>query len=153
MLLGKAAEQDRADLWVQCPTPCPVPWLAAEGSSVADLCLVSASPWSVTQREWRKVHHHCPLLTNSSLTPGYDIFQRDPLNNVVSAQPKLESAAAMEPTLRQGCFYLLVFVPITCALLQLLSWSQFSLHGKRLQMVKAQRQSLTQGRAPEVKTI
>ncbi|XP_074763731.1 transmembrane protein 180 isoform X2 [Athene noctua] len=84
---------------------------------------------------------------------GYDIFQRNPLSNVVSTQPKLESAAALEPTLRQGCFYLLVFVPITCALLQLLSWSQFSLHGKRLQMVKAQRQSLTQGRAPEVRTI
>uniref|UniRef100_A0A8U7ML06 Major facilitator superfamily domain containing 13A n=1 Tax=Corvus moneduloides TaxID=1196302 RepID=A0A8U7ML06_CORMO len=84
---------------------------------------------------------------------GYDIFQRNPLNNVVSAQPKLESAAALEPTLRQGCFYLLVFVPITCALLQLLSWSQFSLHGKRLQMVKAQRQSLTQGQAPDIKTI
>ncbi|PKK28143.1 transmembrane protein 180, transcript variant X2 [Columba livia] len=84
---------------------------------------------------------------------GYDIFQRNPLSNVVSAQPKLESAAALEPTLRQGCFYLLVFVPIACALLQLLSWSQFSLHGKRLQMVKAQRQSLTEGRAPEVKMI
>ncbi|XP_055575680.1 transmembrane protein 180 isoform X2 [Falco biarmicus] len=84
---------------------------------------------------------------------GYDIFQRNPLSNVVSAQPKLESAAALEPTLRQGCFYLLVFVPITCALLQLLSWSQFSLHGKRLQRVKAQRQSLMQGQAPEVKTI
>lgn len=94
-----------------------------------------------------------PILTNSSLTSGYDIFQRNPLNNVVSAQPKLESAAALEPTLRQGCFYLLVFVPITCALLQLLSWSQFSLHGKRLQMVKAQRQSLTQGQAPDIKTI
>ncbi|XP_039565184.1 transmembrane protein 180 isoform X2 [Passer montanus] len=84
---------------------------------------------------------------------GYDIFQRNPLSNVVSAQPKLESAVALEPTLRQGCFYLLVFVPIACALLQLLSWSQFSLHGKRLQVVKAQRQSLTQGQAPEVKTI
>lgn len=94
-----------------------------------------------------------PGLTSSFLMPGYDIFQRNPLGNVVSAQPKLESDAALEPTLRQGCFYLLVFVPITCALLQLLSWSQFSLHGKRLQMVKAQRQSLTQGRAPEVKTI
>ncbi|KAM9188790.1 transmembrane protein 180 isoform 2-T2 [Mergus octosetaceus] len=84
---------------------------------------------------------------------GYDIFQRTPLGNVVSAPPKLESAAALEPTLRQGCFYLLVFVPIACALLQLLTWSQFSLHGKRLQMVKAQRQGLTQGEAPEVKMI
>lgn len=72
---------------------------------------------------------------------------------MVSTQPKLESAAALEPTLRQGCFYLLVFVPIICALLQLFSWSQFNLHGKRLQMVKAQRQSLAQGQAPEVKTI
>uniref|UniRef100_A0A803Y2H9 Major facilitator superfamily domain containing 13A n=1 Tax=Meleagris gallopavo TaxID=9103 RepID=A0A803Y2H9_MELGA len=80
---------------------------------------------------------------------GYDIFQRNPLSNVVSAQPKLESGTVLEPTLRQGCFYLLVFVPITCALLQLFSWSQFSLHGKHLQMVKAQRQ----GRAPEIKMI
>uniref|UniRef100_A0A8B9IH09 Major facilitator superfamily domain containing 13A n=1 Tax=Anser cygnoides TaxID=8845 RepID=A0A8B9IH09_ANSCY len=84
---------------------------------------------------------------------GYDIFQRNPLGNVVSAQPKLESDAALEPTLRQGCFYLLVFVPIACALLQLLTWSQFSLHGKRLQLVKAQRQGLMQGEAPEVKMI
>lgn len=84
---------------------------------------------------------------------GYDIFQRNPLSNVVSAQPKLESDTILEPTLRQGCFYLLVFVPITCALLQLLSWTQFSLHGKRLQMVKAQRQGLMQGRAPEIKMI
>ncbi|XP_061857311.1 transmembrane protein 180 isoform X1 [Colius striatus] len=86
---------------------------------------------------------------------GYDIFQRSPLSAelVVSARPKPEAAAAAEPTLRQGCFYLLVLVPIACALLQLLSWSQFSLHGKRLQRVKAQRQSLTQGRAPEVKTV
>ncbi|XP_039337213.1 transmembrane protein 180 isoform X1 [Mauremys reevesii] len=84
---------------------------------------------------------------------GYDIFQRAPLSNVVSAQPKLASNAAWEPTLRQGCFYLLVFIPITCALLQLLSWSQFSLHGRRLQMVKSQRQSLTQSRSREIRMI
>ncbi|XP_065264093.1 transmembrane protein 180 [Emys orbicularis] len=84
---------------------------------------------------------------------GYDIFQRAPLSNVVSAQPKLASNGAWEPTLRQGCFYLLVFIPITCALLQLLSWSQFSLHGRRLQTVKSQRQSLTQSRSQEIKMI
>ncbi|KAF7254011.1 hypothetical protein EYD10_01141 [Varanus komodoensis] len=38
---------------------------------------------------------------------GYDIFQQDPLSNIVSAQPKLPSNTASEPTLRQGCFYLL----------------------------------------------
>ncbi|TFK07023.1 G-protein coupled receptor 125-like protein [Platysternon megacephalum] len=84
---------------------------------------------------------------------GYDIFQRAPLSNVVSAQPKLASNGAWEPTLRQGCFYLLVFIPITCALLQLLSWSQFSLHGRRLQTVKSQRQSPTQSRSREIKMI
>ncbi|XP_044293431.1 transmembrane protein 180 isoform X1 [Varanus komodoensis] len=84
---------------------------------------------------------------------GYDIFQQDPLSNIVSAQPKLPSNTASEPTLRQGCFYLLVFVPITCALLQLLSWSQFSLHGKRLQIVKSQRQTLTDSQSQDIKTI
>uniref|UniRef100_A0ACB8F9T8 Transmembrane protein 180 n=1 Tax=Sphaerodactylus townsendi TaxID=933632 RepID=A0ACB8F9T8_9SAUR len=83
---------------------------------------------------------------------GYDIFQQDPLNPVVSAQPKLTSKVASEPTLRQGCFYLLVFVPITCALLQIFSWSQFSLHGRRLQTVKSQRQK-TENWSQEIKTI
>uniref|UniRef100_A0A670I271 Major facilitator superfamily domain containing 13A n=1 Tax=Podarcis muralis TaxID=64176 RepID=A0A670I271_PODMU len=84
---------------------------------------------------------------------GYDIFQRDALSNIVSAQPKLASNTAWEPTLRQGCFYLLVFVPITCALLQLLSWSQFTLHGRHLQRVKAQRQTFTESQSQEIKTI
>ncbi|XP_060097753.1 transmembrane protein 180 [Heteronotia binoei] len=84
---------------------------------------------------------------------GYDIFQRDPLNKVVSAQPKLASNVAWEPTLRQGCFYLLVFIPITCALLQIFSWSQFNLHGRRLQTVKSQRQNLTDKWSEEIKTI
>ncbi|XP_042313564.1 transmembrane protein 180 isoform X2 [Sceloporus undulatus] len=84
---------------------------------------------------------------------GYDIFQRDPLSNTVSAQPKLAANAAWELTLRQGCFYLLVFVPITCALLQLLIWSQFSLYGRRLQTVKFQRQTFTESHSQEIKTI
>lgn len=84
---------------------------------------------------------------------GYDIFQRDPVSNVMSTQPKLESGTAWKPTLRQGCFYLLVFIPITCALLQLLSWSQFNLRGRRLQAVKAQRQVLTRGHSREIKMI
>lgn len=85
--------------------------------------------------------------------PGYDIFQRDPLSSIVSAQPRLASSVAWKPTLRQGCFYLLVFVPMTCALLQLLTWSQFSLHGRRLQTVKSQRQAFTESHSREIKTI
>nr|XP_033799700.1 transmembrane protein 180 [Geotrypetes seraphini] len=85
---------------------------------------------------------------------GYDIFQRDPINNVVSAHPETESSIAWEAILRQGCFYLLVFIPITCALIQLLAWSQFTLCGKRLQLVKNHRQSMSQTRsAQEIKTI
>lgn len=80
---------------------------------------------------------------------GHDIFQRDAMNNVVSAQPQLEPSAVWTTTLRQGCFYLLVYVPITCALLQLFMWSQFSLHGKRLQTVKAHRQAVSQNRMPQ----
>ncbi|XP_069467773.1 transmembrane protein 180 isoform X2 [Ambystoma mexicanum] len=85
---------------------------------------------------------------------GHDIFQRDAMNNVVSAQPKLESSEVWATTLRQGCFYLLVYVPLTCALLQLLMWSQFTLRGKRLQTVKTQRQAISQNKpAQDIKTI
>ncbi|KAM6443132.1 transmembrane protein 180 isoform 1-T2 [Liasis olivaceus] len=84
---------------------------------------------------------------------GYDIFQRDPLSSIVSAQPRLASSVAWKSTLRQGCFYLLVFVPMTCALLQLLTWSQFNLHGRRLQAVKSQRQAFTESHSREIKTI
>ncbi|KAI1887053.1 hypothetical protein AGOR_G00202070 [Albula goreensis] len=81
---------------------------------------------------------------------GYDIFQRDAVQDTVSAAVSSQAEAV---TLRQGCFYLLVFVPITCALLQLLAWSQFTLHGKRLQNVKALRQGAQHCRPSDVKAI
>lgn len=34
--------------------PCAVPWVGAEGSSVANLCLVSASPLLVSQRDGQR---------------------------------------------------------------------------------------------------
>ena len=40
---------------------------------------------------------------------------------------------------RLGVFHLLVYIPIGCALVQLLAWSRFNLHGKRLQWVKSVR--------------
>ncbi|MBN3275874.1 MF13A protein, partial [Polyodon spathula] len=82
---------------------------------------------------------------------GHDIFQRDPLQEVVRTQEMWNPA--WFSTLRQGCFYLLVFIPITCAFLQLLAWSQFSLHGKRLQSIKLQRQSALQELPIDVKDI
>ncbi|XP_005671479.1 transmembrane protein 180 isoform X4 [Sus scrofa] len=87
---------------------------------------------------------------------GHDLFQQPPLTPVGSAQPWPEPPApppAQAPALRQGCFYLLVLVPITCALLQLFTWSQFTLHGRRLHMVKAQRQNLARAQTLDVKTV
>ncbi|KAF6317545.1 major facilitator superfamily domain containing 13A [Rhinolophus ferrumequinum] len=87
---------------------------------------------------------------------GHDLFQQPPLIPVGSAQPWPEPPApppAQAPTLRQGCFYLLVLVPITCALLQLFTWSKFTLHGRRLHVVKAQRQNLSQAQTLDIKTV
>ncbi|XP_012659044.1 transmembrane protein 180 isoform X2 [Otolemur garnettii] len=87
---------------------------------------------------------------------GHDLFQQPPMTPVGSAQPWPEPPApapAQAPTIRQGCFYLLVLVPITCALLQLFTWSQFTLHGRRLHIVKAQRQNLLQAQTLDIKMV
>ncbi|KAM6951751.1 transmembrane protein 180 [Aplochiton taeniatus] len=80
---------------------------------------------------------------------GYDIFERQPA--VQAVQDTVHAVAT--PPLRQGCFYLLVFVPITCALLQLMAWSRFTLHGRRLQGIKAQRQGTQHSHLLDVKAI
>ncbi|XP_057387462.1 transmembrane protein 180 isoform X3 [Balaenoptera acutorostrata] len=87
---------------------------------------------------------------------GHDLFQQPALTPVGSAQPWPEPPAPpppQAPTLRQGCFYLLVLVPITCALLQLFTWSQFTLYGRRLHAVKAQRQNLSRAQTLDVKMV
>lgn len=97
-----------------------------------------------------------PVLSACSLVLGHDLFQQHPLIPVGSAQPWPEPPApppAQAPTLRQGCFYLLVLVPITCALLQLFTWSRFTLHGRRLHTVKAQRQNLSRAQTLDIKTV
>ncbi|XP_035262519.1 transmembrane protein 180 [Anguilla anguilla] len=83
---------------------------------------------------------------------GYDIFERGAAKEAASAAEAV-AGPAQAVTLQQGCFYLLVFVPITCALLQLLAWSRFTLHGKRLQNVKALRQGAQHCRATDVKAV
>lgn len=81
------------------------------------------------------------------LYTGYDIFERNSVAEVPIA------AAAVPVPLRQGCFYLLVFVPISCALLQLLAWSRFTLHGQRLQNIKTLRQGAQHSHLIDVKAI
>ena len=91
------------------------------------------------------------FLSLSLSSPGYDIFERNPLREVVAATAVPNPVGSMP--LRQGCFYLLVFVPISCALLQLMAWSRFTLHGRRLQGIKAQRQGVEQGPFLDIKAI
>lgn len=84
--------------------------------------------------------------------PGYDIFERNSVQDSAAAPPVSGQASSTVP-LRQGCFYLLVFVPISCALLQLMAWSRFTLHGRRLQGVKAQRQGAQHSHLMDIKAI
>lgn len=64
----------------------------------------------------------------------------------------MASASGTQP-LRLGCFYMLVFVPITCALLQLAAWSRFTLHGRKLQGIKNLRQGAQRGHLVDIKAI
>lgn len=69
---------------------------------------------------------------------GHDIFQsgRD-LGSIKQISATLEEGS--KSSYREGCFNLLVYVPVVCAVLQLLVWAQFTLHGRRLQSIKAAR--------------
>ncbi|KAL4231139.1 Transmembrane protein 180 [Mactra antiquata] len=69
---------------------------------------------------------------------GHDIFQTGhELGSIKSNHQFMDSISASD--YRQGCFNLLIYIPIVCALLQLAVWTQFNLHGKRLRSVKALR--------------
>lgn len=54
----------------------------------------------------------------------------------------LSSSEGDIDSVRQGCFNVLVFVPVLCGLLQLFAWSNFKLKGKRLSQVKSLRTGL-----------
>lgn len=83
---------------------------------------------------------------------GYDIFERQPVKDSLVSVPDTATGLGTPP-LRLGCFYMLVFVPITCALLQLAAWSRFTLHGRKLQGIKTLRQGSQQGHLIDVKAI
>ena len=69
-------------------------------------------------------------------TTGHDVFASG--HNMGSIKLNLDSLdRAAASRYQRGVFHLLVYVPIVCALLQLLAWTQFSLRGKRLRWVKA----------------
>ncbi|KAK2192893.1 hypothetical protein NP493_21g09012 [Ridgeia piscesae] len=69
---------------------------------------------------------------------GHDVFASG--NSFGSIKMKFDpQQSAQHEVYRQGVFRLLVCVPVVCAVLQLAAWSNFTLHGGRLQWVKAAR--------------
>ncbi|XP_041368158.1 transmembrane protein 180-like [Gigantopelta aegis] len=74
-----------------------------------------------------------------AMETGHDIFQSG--NESGSIRKHLEDMDPKSQMLhRQGCFNLLVYIPIVCAIMQLLVWMQFSLHGHRLRYIKSARE-------------
>lgn len=70
---------------------------------------------------------------------GHSLFYSDdlwasPANRRTSFHDSANDA------LRWGCFYVLVYVPIVCAFLQIFVWMRFKLHGSRLRWVKQMRE-------------
>jgi len=68
-----------------------------------------------------------------SVHTGHDVFESGALSGTMHHSAK-DSASA--EAYKQGVFLLLVYIPIVCGVVQLLVWSQFTLHGKRLNWVK-----------------
>ena len=73
------------------------------------------------------------------LETGKSVFFDQGSKPIVSTDRKMSE---MDNTFRSGCFNVLVYVPIACALFQLVAWSQFELRGKRLSYIKSVRAGL-----------
>lgn len=62
-------------------------------------------------------------------------------SGAVDEPSKISFHNTSKKDLRWGCFCVLVYVPIACAVIQILAWSRFKLHGKRLSWVKHMREN------------
>ncbi|KAK6178037.1 hypothetical protein SNE40_012876 [Patella caerulea] len=72
-------------------------------------------------------------------TTGHDVFETAGDVGSIKFDVKNLDVASRE-SYKQGCFNLLVYIPIICAVCQLAVWTQFSLHGRRLQYIKSRRE-------------
>ncbi len=69
------------------------------------------------------------------MVSGHDVFESG--NSMGSI--KLDTGSldvTSQRAYRDGVFQILVFIPVTCAVLQLIVWSQYTLRGSRLQWIK-----------------
>lgn len=73
---------------------------------------------------------------------GHDVFE----SGNETGSLKLSAAKMtedMKAGYQRGVFNLLVYLPVFCALVQLFCWTRFSLHGKRLDLVKRCRNGIS----------
>ena len=70
---------------------------------------------------------------------GHSLFYSDDLW-ASSSNSRTSFHDSTNNMLRWGCFYVLVYIPIACACIQILAWTRFKLHGSRLQWVKQMRE-------------
>lgn len=80
---------------------------------------------------------------------GYSIFYSDTVQKTENSDFLLSDKnfhdTSGENNVKLGCFYVLVYIPIACALLQIVLWRRFKLHGSRLKVVTSQRISAEVG--------
>ncbi|GFO44785.1 transmembrane protein 180-like [Plakobranchus ocellatus] len=76
-----------------------------------------------------------------SLQTGHDIFRSGIESGSIKVDLSLMEIGAQDAH-RKGVFFILVFVPVACALMQLLAWWQFTLKGHRLAQIKTSREGL-----------
>lgn len=71
---------------------------------------------------------------------GIDLFSMNSPLNIVNLHSSDEATDNTSLDIyRNGCFQILILVPIFCAFFQLISWQKFNLHSKRLKMIKEAR--------------
>ena len=68
---------------------------------------------------------------------GHSLFYSDTAGKAGTPAANFHTSA--DQSLRGGCFYVLVYVPIAVAVVQIIVWSRFDLHGRKLQWVKHMR--------------
>ena len=70
---------------------------------------------------------------------GHDVFDSDSLGDSLKLDLSSMDAAGQQ-RYRIGVFQLLVYIPVVCAIFQLIAWSRFNLKDEKLRSVKAIRE-------------
>ena len=69
-----------------------------------------------------------------SSTTGVDLFSSNSPLDMLNLHPSPTSED--DDIYRNGCFQILIIIPIVSAFLQILTWQKFDLHSKKLKSIK-----------------